>query len=85
MGNDLANQVNQTLSTNSLISIVVSLICIAITWWSLRHLKLELVIQLTQKCSGKTAHLLIAIILGHAVAGFVIDYLSWTQMLRNLF
>ncbi|WP_342553073.1 DUF1146 family protein [Paenibacillus sp. FSL R7-0652] len=85
MGNDLANQVNQTLSTNSLISIVVSLICIAITWWSLQHLKLELVIRQPKSAQGRLLHLLIAIILGHAVAGFVIDYLSWTQMLRNLF
>ncbi|KAA8785539.1 MULTISPECIES: DUF1146 family protein [Paenibacillus] len=85
MGNDLANQVNQTLSTNSLISIVVSLICIAITWWSLQNLKLDLVIRQPKGPQGRLLHLLLAIILGHAVAGFVIDYLSWTQMLRNLF
>ncbi|MDT0124434.1 DUF1146 family protein [Paenibacillus sp. RRE4] len=85
MGNDLANQVNQTLSTNSLISIFVSLICIAITWWSLQNLKLDLVIRQPKGPQGRLLHLLLAIILGHAVAGFVIDYLSWTQMLRNLF
>ena len=53
MGNDLANQVNQTLSTNSLISIVVSLICIAITWWSLQNLKLDLVIRQPKGPQGR--------------------------------
>jgi uncharacterized membrane protein YwzB len=46
---------------------------------------LELVIRQPKSAQGRLLHLLIAIILGHAVAGFVIDYLSWTQMLRNLF
>ncbi|MBR2565070.1 MAG: DUF1146 family protein [Paenibacillus sp.] len=85
MGNDLANQVNQTLSANSLISMVVSLLCIAISWWALQNLKLDLVIRQPRGAQGRLLHLLLAIILGHAVAGFVIDYLSWTQMLRNLF
>ncbi|GGH64611.1 putative integral membrane protein (TIGR02327 family) [Paenibacillus sp. JGP012] len=85
MVNDLANQVNQTLSTNSLISMVVSLLCIAISWWALQNLKLDLVIRQPKGAQGRLLHLLLAIILGHAVAGFVIDYLSWTQMLKNLF
>lgn len=85
MGNDLANQVNQTLSANSLISMVVSLLCIAISWWALQNMKLDLVIRQPRGAQGRLLHLLLAIILGHAVAGFVIDYLSWTQMLRNLF
>ncbi|CAI6081155.1 hypothetical protein PAECIP112173_03126 [Paenibacillus sp. JJ-100] len=85
MGNDLANQVNQALSANSLISMVVSLLCIAISWWALQNLKLDLVIRQPRGAQGRLLHLLLAIILGHAVAGFVLDYLSWTQMLRNLF
>ncbi|PYE50683.1 DUF1146 domain-containing protein [Paenibacillus barcinonensis] len=85
MVNDLANQVNQTLSTNSLISMLVSLLCIAISWWALQNLKLDLVIRQPRGAQGRLLHLLLAIILGHAVAGFVIDYLSWTQMLKNLF
>ncbi|PQP84550.1 DUF1146 domain-containing protein [Paenibacillus sp. PCH8] len=85
MDTDLANQVNQTLSTNGLVSIIVSLLCIALSWWALQNLKLDLVIRQPLGAQGRLLHLLLAIILGHAVAGFVIDYLSWTQMLRNLF
>ncbi|MFS0872228.1 DUF1146 family protein [Paenibacillus xylanilyticus] len=82
---DLTNQLNQSLSTNGLVSIIVSLLCIALAWWALQNLKLDLIIRQPKGAQGRLLHLLLAIILGHAVAGFVIDYLSWTQMLRHLF
>lgn len=85
MDNDLTNQVNQTLSANGLISICVSLLCIAVAWWALQNLKLELIIRQPKGPQGRLLHLLLAIIVGHAVSGFVIDYMSWTQMLRHLF
>lgn len=34
MDTDLTNQLNQTLSTNGLVSIIVSLLCIALAWWA---------------------------------------------------
>ena len=85
MDTDLTNQVNQALSTNGLVSIIVSLLCIALSWWALQNLKLDLIIRQPRGAQGRLLQLLLAIILGHAVAGFVIDYLSWTQMLKNLF
>ncbi|WP_145406975.1 DUF1146 family protein [Paenibacillus xylanexedens] len=85
MDTDLTNQVNQALSTNGLVSIIVSLMCIALSWWALQNLKLDLVIRQPKGAQGRLLQLLLAIILGHAVSGFVIDYLSWTQMLRHLF
>lgn len=81
----LNDQVNQAVSTNSLIAMIISLSCIAIAWWSLQHLKLDLFVKHPQSAQARMLHLLLAIVLGHFVSEFVLEYLSWTQMLKYLF
>ncbi|MBP1906959.1 putative integral membrane protein (TIGR02327 family) [Paenibacillus turicensis] len=70
---------------SGLTAIIVSLICIGLSWWAMQNVKWELFIRHPQGAQGKLLQLLFAIIIGHFVAAFVIDYLSYTIMLRYMF
>lgn len=80
-----ASGMSSVMATHGLISILVSLACIALSWWALQNLKLDLFIRQPKGPQGKLLQLLLAIILGHFVAGFIMDYWGYTQMLRYSF
>ncbi|WP_068497310.1 DUF1146 family protein [Paenibacillus kribbensis] len=77
----LAEQLSQSASMIALISMIVSLICIALAWWALQSLKLDLIIRHPKGPQGRLLHLFLAIIVGQLVAGFLLSYISWSQML----
>lgn len=70
---------------SGILSMVISLGCIFLAWWALQNLKLDLIIRHPQSPQGKVLHVLLAIVLGHFVANFVLDYIGWTQLLRTGF
>ncbi|WP_199910031.1 DUF1146 family protein [Paenibacillus sp. CAA11] len=74
-----------SIAANGLTSIIVSLVCVVLSWWALQNLKLDLFIRQPKGPQGKLLHLLLAIVLGRFVAAFVMDYWGYTQMLRYLF
>lgn len=73
------------IATSGLVSMIVSLLCVALSWWALQNLKLDLVIRYPKSPQGRLLHLLLAIVLGHFVAGFLLDYLGWSGQIRNMF
>ncbi|OAB42904.1 DUF1146 family protein [Paenibacillus glacialis] len=85
MNQSISNAVSGAVSVSGLVSIVVSLFCIWLSWWALQNLKLDLVIRNPQGTQGKLLQVLLAIVLGHFVAGFLLDYLTWSQMIRYMF
>ncbi|OBY79996.1 hypothetical protein BBG47_08790 [Paenibacillus sp. KS1] len=64
---------------------IITLMCIALAWWALQNVKIDLFIRHPQGPQGKMVHLILAILVGRAVAQFFVDYWSWTQSLRFLF
>lgn len=85
MDSNIANDLVGSMGVSGLISIVISLICIGLSWWALQNLKLDLFIRFPKSAQGKLLHLLLSIILGHFVAKFLLDYLSWSQMIKYMF
>ncbi|URJ59959.1 DUF1146 family protein [Paenibacillus polymyxa] len=77
----LAEQLSQSASMTALVSMIVSLICIALAWWALQSFKLDLLIRQPKGPQGRLLHLFLAIILGQLVSGFLLSYISWSQML----
>ena len=73
------------VGTNGLLSIIISLLCIGLSWWALQNFKFDLLVRHPKNAAGKMLHLLLAIVLGHFVSAFLIDYLQWTQALRFMF
>lgn len=81
----LYDDLSSSIGTNGLVAMIVSLLCVVLSWWALQNLKLDLVIRYPKSPQGRLLHLLLAIVLGHFVAGFLLDYLGWSGMLRNMF
>ena len=73
------------MAQQAIISIIVHLFFIAITWWSLQGLKVDYFLK-----SGKTGHakvllILLTIAIGSSVGNFFLDYLFWSKQLQFLF
>jgi uncharacterized integral membrane protein (TIGR02327 family) len=81
----LYDDLSSAVSTSGLVSMIVSLLCVVLSWWALQNLKLDLVIRYPKSPQGRLLHLLLAIVFGHFVAGFLLDYLSWSGQIRNMF
>ncbi|MBD8498220.1 DUF1146 family protein [Paenibacillus arenosi] len=81
---DTLRDVSMAAGMSGIVNMVIALICIALSWWALQHLKLDLFIRQPQGPQGRVIRLLLAIIMGRAVASFFIDYLTWTNALRFL-
>ncbi|KWX77904.1 DUF1146 family protein [Paenibacillus jilunlii] len=79
------DELSSSIGTSGLVSMIVSLFCVAISWWALQNLKLDLIIRYPKSPQGRLLHLLLAIVLGHFVAGFLLDYLGWSGQIRNMF
>ncbi|MBD1372165.1 DUF1146 domain-containing protein [Hazenella sp. IB182357] len=73
------------LAISSLINICISLICIMVCWWALSGIRLEAFVQLENQIKAKALIIILSIILGHLLASFLIDYLSWSQMMGQIF
>ncbi|MDO3412110.1 DUF1146 family protein [Saccharibacillus sp. CPCC 101409] len=81
MDGDTLASFGQT-GVSGILAIVISLGCVILAWWALQNLKLDLFIRHPQSPQGKMLQVLLAIVLGHFVANFILDYIGWTQLLR---
>ncbi|SDW42067.1 conserved hypothetical integral membrane protein [Marininema mesophilum] len=68
----------------ALVNIVISLACIALCWWVLQNLRLDVFIRNSQGAKGKALLIILSIVLGHGLATFIIDYTSWSRILPQL-
>ena len=79
-----SNEVWSSLGWNGLLSISITIGSILLAWFLLQELKLD---SWFKQPRGSRARVLIAVlsvIMGHAFARFLLDYLSWTKMLKLL-
>jgi len=81
----LSTAVSKAVGTSGVVSMIVSLLCVVLSWWALQNLKLDLFIRYPKSPQGRLLHLLLAIVLGHFVAGFILDYLNWSGQIRYMF
>ncbi|MEK3790835.1 DUF1146 family protein [Paenibacillus sp. FSL R7-0204] len=85
MNTRLSAELSGAIGTSNMISMIISLICVALSWWALQNLKLDLVIRYPKSPQGRLLHLLLAIVLGHFVSGFLLDYLGWSGLTLRMF
>ncbi|BCG61379.1 DUF1146 family protein [Paenibacillus sp. URB8-2] len=81
----MANELTSSIGISGLMSMIVSLLCVALSWWALQNLKLDLIIRYPKSPQGRLLQLLLAIVLGHFVAGFLLDYLGYSVQIRHMF
>ncbi|MEX2104571.1 MAG: DUF1146 family protein [Bacilli bacterium] len=77
--------VDLSIGVNGLLNILLSLFFIGITWWTLQAFRYDFFVKNVQPFQVKLLMIFISIAIGHSVAGFFIDYLSWSTMLVKLF
>lgn len=73
------------LALSGLINIFISIVCIAIVWWILLGMRIELLFKSNQVVQARALMILLSIVLGHQLASFFIDYLSWSRLITQLF
>ncbi|MEB3102501.1 DUF1146 family protein [Ferviditalea candida] len=70
---------------NGLYSIIIVLVCIAVSWWSVQSIRLDLFLKNPRSGQAKLLQIIISLIAGYEVAKFIIDYFTWSSMLKWMF
>ncbi|HZH58878.1 MAG TPA: DUF1146 family protein [Metabacillus sp.] len=69
----------------ALISMIVHLAFIIVTWWALQALNIDKWIKAGKVIQARVLLILLTIAIGSMVSNFFLDYLLWSQQLPSLF
>lgn len=72
-----------SFGVSALVSIVVSIVCIGLSWWALQIFRFDLFVKKADSAQTKLLQILLSIFIGHGVADFFMEYLGWSLMLQN--
>jgi len=75
--------VGASIGMNGLMYIVINLLGIYLGWVLVQELKLDALLKRPRSPQGRMFQVVAAILIGHGLARFVIDYLNWSQMLKG--
>ncbi|MUT65058.1 DUF1146 family protein [Paenibacillus sp. NEAU-GSW1] len=78
-----ANDIAMTTGVTGLFSIVVTLVSIVFVWFLLQEVKMDTFFKFPRNTKAKMLQVVIAVVLGHWFAKFILDYWSWSVMLRS--
>jgi uncharacterized integral membrane protein (TIGR02327 family) len=68
-----------------LFNIVLTIACILLAWWSLRVVRIDRIVKDVKSPQSKLIQVILAIVLGHELAQFLIAYSQWSSLLKGLF
>ncbi len=71
----------EAFGQQALLSILIHIIFIALSWWALQSLNFEKFLRKNRVFQARMLYVLLAIIMGSIVSNFLLDYLSWSQQL----
>lgn len=69
---------------SALVNILVSIVCIGLSWWALQAFRLDLFVKRPDSAQTKLLQIILAVFVGHGVASFFMEYLGWSMMLEEL-
>lgn len=69
----------------ALMSMVVNLAFMIVTWWALQALNIEKLIKPGKVIQARLLLILLTIAIGSMVSSFFLDYFLWSQQLPMLF
>lgn len=79
------NNLEFSFALSGLLNICVTLGCIGISWWALQQFRFDLFVKQPKSAQAKALQVIVSIVLGYLLARFVIDYLSWSTVLKGMF
>jgi uncharacterized integral membrane protein (TIGR02327 family) len=74
-----------SLAWDGLFSIFVTLGCIALAWVLLQEVRFDRLLRQPHSPKARMLHLLLAVVLGHLTAQFVLNYWHWAGYVKWLF
>ncbi|ALS26052.1 DUF1146 domain-containing protein [Paenibacillus cisolokensis] len=77
------DRIHTLTGMTGLLSIVVVLFSIVLAWTVLQELKLDVFMRRPKGPKARILQVMLAIVLGHAFASFILDYWHWSNMLRG--
>jgi len=77
--------VAKTAAIAGAVNIIITLLCIWASWWALQSFRFDVFVRDPKGARAKVLLILFSVMLGHAAARFVIDYLEWSLTLKGLF
>jgi uncharacterized integral membrane protein (TIGR02327 family) len=69
----------------AMISILIHLSFLALTWWALQSLKFEAAFRHPKSLQARIFYVLLAIAISYPVAKFFLDYVVWSLMLPQIY
>ncbi|GIP40956.1 hypothetical protein J31TS4_42360 [Paenibacillus sp. J31TS4] len=74
-----------SLAIDGLTGIGITLVCIVLAWFGIQQLRLDKFIKQPKSPAGIVLQVFLSLALGYQVARFLLDYLSWSGMLKGMF
>ncbi|UQZ75576.1 hypothetical protein C2I17_14025 [Niallia circulans] len=71
----------EAFGQQALLSILIHIVFIALSWWTLQSLNFEKFLRKNRVFQARVLYVLLAIIMGSIVSNFLLDYLVWSQQL----
>ncbi|WP_274654263.1 DUF1146 family protein [Paenibacillus humicola] len=78
------DQAAHAAAMNALGSIVIELLSILLAYYILQEVKLDVFFRRPRSLPAKLLQVMLAVIVGHLFAGFLIDYWNWSNLLKGL-
>jgi uncharacterized integral membrane protein (TIGR02327 family) len=77
------NAMGTTIAMSGLFHIVITLFSIYFAWILVQQVKWDVFLKQPSSRQAKLVQVVLSIIIGHAFAGFILDYFNWSQMLKS--
>ncbi|WP_128896212.1 DUF1146 family protein [Longirhabdus pacifica] len=63
--------------------IIVTLLCIVISWWSLQAVKFEKFLRYPKSAQAKLLQVILACVIGYLFSRLLLDYSTWAFNIRG--
>ncbi len=74
-----------SFAIEGIIQIILSIIMIALSWWALQIVRWDLFLLTPNSPQAKILVIFLSIIVGSLVANFIMQYFSWSNLIKYLF
>lgn len=76
------SHITSSVGIDGLLSLAIALLSITFAWYVVQGINMDKWVKQPRGPQAKMLQLLLAIVLGHGLARFIVDYMEWTRMLR---
>lgn len=73
------------LGLQALISLIIHLIALVLTWWALQSLKIDVFFRRPKSLQARILYILLAIAISYPVARFFLSYANWSLVLPKIY